>query len=59
MTDGMNLPEKLTAQPGFIADVIFKSVLKQKNVIYSQPIWWLIMMFIRNIPERIFKRMKI
>jgi len=59
MTDGMDLPARLTAEPDEVADAVFKAVRKQKSIIYVKPIWRLIMVIIRNIPERIFKRMKI
>lgn len=59
MTAGMDLPAKLTAQPTEVADKIAAAVTSGRNVIYVKPIWWLIMMIIRNIPEAIFKGMKI
>lgn len=59
MTAGMDLPAKLTAQPEQVADAVLKAVQKKQNVIYVKPIWQLIMMIIRNIPERIFKGMNI
>ena len=59
MTDGMDLPAKLTAEPGEVADAIAAAVEYNKNVIYVRPIWSLIMLIIRNIPERVFKRMEI
>jgi decaprenylphospho-beta-D-erythro-pentofuranosid-2-ulose 2-reductase len=59
MTDGMDLPARLTAQPSEVADAIVQAVEQKKDVVYVRPIWWLIMMIIRNIPERFFKRMKI
>jgi decaprenylphospho-beta-D-erythro-pentofuranosid-2-ulose 2-reductase len=59
MTDGMDLPAKLTAQADEVADAVFKAVQKRRNIIYVKPIWRFIMIIIRNIPERIFKRMKI
>jgi len=59
MTDGMDLPARLTAQPDEVADAVFDAVQKRRNIIYVKPIWCFIMMIIRNIPERIFKRMKI
>jgi short-subunit dehydrogenase len=55
----MDLPAKLTAQPEQLADAVLKAVQKKQNVIYVKPIWQLIMMIIRNIPERIFKGMSI
>ena len=59
MTDGMNLPAILTAQPHEVATALFIAVSKKKEIIYIKPIWRLIMMIIRNIPERIFKRTKL
>ncbi len=55
MTEGMELPARLTAQPDEVAHAILDAVLKEKNIIYVRPVWLLIMMIIRNIPERIFK----
>lgn len=59
MTEGMDLPTKLTAEPSEVADAIACAVERKKDVIYVRPIWRLIMLIIRNIPECIFKRMKI
>ncbi|AHM04682.1 oxidoreductase, short-chain dehydrogenase/reductase family [Roseibacterium elongatum DSM 19469] len=56
MTEGMDLPEKLTAQPVEVANAIRSAVQSQKNVIYVRPIWRLIMLVIRAIPEPIFKK---
>ena len=58
MTEGMNLPNKLIAHPAGVADAIFESVINQKNVIYHKPVWKLIMLVIRSIPEFLFKKMK-
>ena len=59
MTEGMNLPEKLTAQPEFVAEIIYKAQQKRRNVIYIKWVWLLIMWVIRNIPEWKFKRMNL
>lgn len=59
MTEGMDLPARLTAQPGEVADAIAKAIERKKGVIYVRGIWRLIMLIIRNIPERFFKRMTI
>lgn len=59
MTKNMDLPEKLTAQPEDVAKAIFKAQHSGKDILYTKPIWKLIMLIIRNIPERIFKRMSI
>lgn len=59
MTEGMDLPARLTAQPSEVADAIARAVERKKDVIYVRPIWRLIMLIIRNIPEWIFKGMRI
>lgn len=59
MTEGMDLPARLTAQPSEVAEAITRAVDRKKDVIFVRPIWHLIMAIIRNIPERIFKGMKI
>lgn len=59
MTAGMDLPAKLTAEPAEVGRAIIKAVRKQRNVIYVRPIWQVIMLIIRHIPETMFKRMKI
>lgn len=59
MTAGMDLPAKLTAEPAQVASHIFKAQQKGKDVIYSKPIWRLVMLIIKYIPERIFKKLSI
>ena len=59
MTEGMDLPAPLTAQPDEVAKAVAKAVQKQRNVIYVRPVWWLIMTIIKTIPEGVFKRLKI
>lgn len=59
MTEGMPLNPKLTATPKQAADCIYKAYKKQKNIIYVLPIWWVIMQIIKNIPEFIFKKLKL
>ncbi|WP_336690720.1 MULTISPECIES: SDR family NAD(P)-dependent oxidoreductase [unclassified Chryseobacterium] len=59
MTEGLPLNPKLTATPKQAAESIFKAYKKQKNVAYVLPIWGIIMMVIRNIPEFIFKKLKL
>lgn len=58
MTEGMSLNPKLTAQPQQIAKAIFNAQKKRKNVIYTLWMWKYIMFIVRNIPEGIFKKMK-
>ena len=59
MTEGMNLPAKLTAQSSEVADAIARAVERKKDVIYVRSIWRLIMLIIGNIPERVFKNMSL
>ncbi len=59
MTEGMPLNPKLTASPKQAANCVYKAYKNKKNVVYVLPIWWVIMMIIRNIPEFIFKRLKL
>ncbi len=59
MTEDMDLPEKLTAQPEDVARDIYNAQQKNKNVLYTKSIWSLVMLFIRNIPEFLFKKMSI
>jgi short-subunit dehydrogenase len=59
MTEGMDLPGPLTAQPEELGTAIVKAVEKQKNVIYVRSVWWFVMAIIRNIPEAIFKKLSL
>ena len=59
MTEGMDLPGKLTAEPQEVAQAILKATQNGRNVIYVRRIWWLIMTIIRNIPEAVFKKLSI
>ena len=59
MTEGLPLNPKLTATPKQAAEAIYKAFKMKKNVAYVLPIWGLIMLIIRNIPEFIFKKLKL
>ena len=59
MTEDMDLPEKLTAQPDEVADDIYNAQQKNKNVFYTKWIWRWVMLIIRSIPEWKFKGMNI
>ena len=59
MTDGMDLPDRLTAEPEEVARAVIRAAERGKNILYVRPIWWLVMAIIRNIPETVFKRLKI
>ena len=45
--------------PQKAAEVIYKAYKNKRDVVYVLPVWGLIMMIIRNIPEFIFKKMKL
>lgn len=59
MLAGLSTPAVLTAQPAQVAAKILKSINKKKNVVYVLPVWRWIMLIIKNIPEAIFKRLKL
>jgi short-subunit dehydrogenase len=59
MTENLTLPPLLTAKPEDIANGIFKAVKSGKNVVYIKWFWRYIMLIIRNIPEFIFKKLKL
>ena len=58
MTEGLPLPDRLTAGPDEAAKAIFDSQRKGRDVLYVSGIWRAIMTVISHIPERMFKRMK-
>jgi decaprenylphospho-beta-D-erythro-pentofuranosid-2-ulose 2-reductase len=56
MTEGMDLPARLTAEPEEVGAAVVEAVQKGRDVIYVRPIWRIVMAVIRNIPEPIFKK---
>ena len=59
MTEGLPLNPALTASPKKAAEGIYKAFKNKKNVAYVLPIWAIVMLIIRNIPEFIFKKLKL
>ncbi len=59
MTEGLPLNPMLTATPKQAATSIYKAWKSKKDVVYVLGIWGLIMMIIRNIPEFVFKKLKL
>jgi len=60
MTAGMPLPKPLTAEASEVGAAIFRAAeIARRDVVYVQPVWALVMLVIRTIPERVFKRMKL
>ena len=58
MTEGMNLPARLTATPGQVAQDILRAVEKKRGVVYTRWFWRWIMTIIRAIPEGMFQKMR-
>ena len=59
MTAGMALPDALTASPEAVAHAVSRAVRRRQNVVYVEPIWRLIMLLIRHLPEHVFKRLRL
>jgi short-subunit dehydrogenase len=59
MTANLVLPAKLVASAETVANDIVSALEKRKDVLYTPWFWWGIMLIIRTIPERIFKKTKI
>jgi decaprenylphospho-beta-D-erythro-pentofuranosid-2-ulose 2-reductase len=59
MTENLSLPPLLTAKPEDIANGIFDAVKSGKNIVYIKWFWRYIMLIIRNIPEFMFKKLKL
>lgn len=47
------------ASPQRVARESVQAILRGKDIAYVPAIWWLVMLVIRAIPERVFKRMQI
>lgn len=59
MTENLPLPPLLTAQPQQVALSVFKAAKAKKNVVYTKWFWRYIMLIIKNVPEGIFKKLKL
>lgn len=59
MTEGMDLPPKLTATPEQVSKDIIRAWRKKKDVIYTKSLWRWVMRIIRTIPEGMFKKRNI
>jgi short-subunit dehydrogenase len=59
MTEHLQLPKLLTAQPEEVANVVYNGVTKKKNIVYIKWFWKWIMMIITSIPESMFKKKKL
>ena len=59
MTAHLDLPNFLTTEPASVARDIFRAQQSRKDILYTPHYWYWIMIIIKNIPEFLFKRMKI
>ena len=59
MTAELKLPNILTVNPKEVANTIYLAYKNKKEVIYVKPVWALIMLMIKIIPESFFKKMKL
>jgi len=59
MTKGLNLPDKLTAEPNEVAEDIYNAQQNAKEILYTKWIWRYVMLIITHIPEFIFKKLSI
>ncbi len=59
MTEGMDLPGALTAQPSQVAAAIYKGFTRKRNTIYTLWMWRHIMLAIRHVPEFVFKKLSL
>jgi short-subunit dehydrogenase len=49
----------LFAQPSEVARCILKAIDRCKDVAYAPPFWGLIMLVVRSVPGRIFKKLNL
>lgn len=59
MTEHLQLTTILTTTPKNVAHTVHKALVKNQNIVYVKGIWRFIMIVIRSIPEKIFKRLNL
>lgn len=59
LTEEMRLPPLLTAQPKEVAEDIYRAWQQRKDIVYTKWFWKWIMLIIKIIPERFFKKMEL
>ena len=59
MIEDIKTPGPLTALPKTVGKHVSRAIRSKKNAIYVLPVWGLIMLIIKMIPERIFKKLKL
>jgi decaprenylphospho-beta-D-erythro-pentofuranosid-2-ulose 2-reductase len=59
MVEGRHLPPRLTATPQEVAQAVERAIAHRRDVVHVRAVWGVIMLAIRLIPERLFKRMRL
>ncbi len=59
MTQGLALPALLLAQPDKVAKDILSAIEIKSSVRYTPWFWWGIMLIIKSIPDKVFRRMSL
>lgn len=59
MTENIVLPKLLTARTEEVAEAVYSAVRKKRNVVFVKWFWRYIMIIIKNIPEFMFKKLKL
>jgi len=59
MTEGLDLPPRLTAEPEQVGQDIYRAWKRGRSVVYSRWFWRYIMWIIRALPEPVFMRTKL
>lgn len=59
MIEHKSTPAILTSTPEHMASVIVRAARKKRHIVYSQPIWMMIMAILRLLPPVITKRLRL
>ncbi|RFP77347.1 SDR family oxidoreductase [Hydrogenophaga borbori] len=59
MTAAFDKKGPLWSPPDAIARAVLRGVAKRRDVVYAPWYWWGVMLVIRSIPERLFKRLSL
>ena len=57
VTDGMNLPAELTAEPEELPSAVVGAIPRRRDVVYVQPTWYFVVLVFCAVLERLFNRM--
>jgi short-subunit dehydrogenase len=57
--EGMETPGFLTAEPPEVVAAILKAEESGRDVVYVRPVWCWVMLVIRALPERVFKKLRL